>query len=53
LHVVGDEGVEIPEGSQDIRVEAGECPERAYFVPDKGNVHGPAWLLKEPRYAVM
>jgi hypothetical protein len=32
-HVVGDEGGEVTEGNQDIRAEAGECPERAYFVP--------------------
>jgi hypothetical protein len=32
-HVVGDEGAQVAEGSQDIRVEAGECPERAYFAP--------------------
>jgi hypothetical protein len=24
----GDEGAEVAEGSRDIRVEAGECPER-------------------------
>jgi hypothetical protein len=29
---VGDEGIEATEGSQDIRVESGEWPERAYFV---------------------
>jgi hypothetical protein len=32
-HAVGDEGAEVAEGSQDIKVEAGECLERAYFVP--------------------
>jgi hypothetical protein len=30
--VVGVEGAEVVEGSQDIRMEAGKCPERAYFV---------------------
>jgi hypothetical protein len=32
-HAVGDEGAEVAEGSWDTRVEAGECPEMAYFVP--------------------
>jgi hypothetical protein len=32
-HVMGDEGAEVAEGSWDIRVEAGECLERAYFMP--------------------
>jgi hypothetical protein len=31
-HEVGDEGAEEAEGGCDI-VEAGEHPERAYFVP--------------------
>jgi hypothetical protein len=31
--VVGDEGVEVVEGSQDIRAKGGEYPERAQFVP--------------------
>jgi hypothetical protein len=31
--VVEDEGAEVAEGSQDIRVEDDECLERAYFVP--------------------
>jgi hypothetical protein len=30
---VGDEGEEVVEGSWNIRVEADECLERAYFVP--------------------
>jgi hypothetical protein len=30
---VGVEGAEVAVGSRNIRVEAGECPERAYFVP--------------------
>jgi hypothetical protein len=30
---VGDEKAEVAEGSRDMRVEAGECPERTYFVP--------------------
>jgi hypothetical protein len=30
---VGDEGAKVEDGSRDIRVEAGECSERAYFVP--------------------
>jgi hypothetical protein len=28
-----DEGEEVGEGSQNIRVEADECLERTYFVP--------------------
>lgn len=32
-HAVGDEGTQVAEGSRDIRVEPGECPEGAYFVP--------------------
>jgi hypothetical protein len=28
----GDEGAEVAEESQKIRVEASECPQRAYFV---------------------
>jgi hypothetical protein len=30
-HAVGDDRAEVAEGSQDIRVAADECPERAYF----------------------
>jgi hypothetical protein len=29
----GNEGAEVAVGSQDIRVEAGDCPEKAYFGP--------------------
>jgi hypothetical protein len=29
----GDEGAEVTEGSRDIGVEAGECPERTQSVP--------------------
>jgi hypothetical protein len=32
-HAVEDEGAEVAEGSQDIRVEAGECPKRVYYMP--------------------
>jgi hypothetical protein len=32
-HMVGDEGANITKGRWDIRVEAGKCPETAYFVP--------------------
>jgi hypothetical protein len=32
-HAFGDEGAEVVKGSQNFRVEAGECPERAYFAP--------------------
>jgi hypothetical protein len=32
-HAVGNEGAAVVEGSRNIRVEAGECPEMAYFVP--------------------
>jgi hypothetical protein len=44
-HAVGDEGAEVAEGSRDIRVEAGECPERDSWCPIKGSVQdlrGPA-----------
>jgi hypothetical protein len=30
---MGNEGAEVGEGSRDIRVEAGDCSERACFVP--------------------
>jgi hypothetical protein len=29
---MGDEGAEVAEGRQDIRVEAGKCLERGYIV---------------------
>jgi hypothetical protein len=31
---VGDEGGEVAEGSWDIRVEGGECPQRSYLLPN-------------------
>jgi hypothetical protein len=46
---MGVERAEVAEGSQDIRVEAGECLERAYkaVCMDLRNPHG------EPRSAVV
>jgi hypothetical protein len=32
-YALGDDGTEVAEGSRDIRVETGECPEGAYVVP--------------------
>jgi hypothetical protein len=52
-YAVGDEGAEVENGNRDIRLEAGEWPEGAYFVSDKGSVHGPAWPRGEPRSALM
>jgi hypothetical protein len=31
--VSGMQGAEVVEGNHNMRVEAGECPVRAYFVP--------------------
>jgi hypothetical protein len=42
-YAVGDEGAGVAEGTQDISLEAGECPE---------SVHGPAWPRVGPRSAV-
>jgi hypothetical protein len=52
-HTVGDEGAEVAEGRRDIRMEAGEYPERNILCPDKGSAHRPARPRGEARYTVM
>jgi hypothetical protein len=50
---VSDEGAEVGEGSPGIKVEAGECAERAYVCPDENSMYGSAWPLGQRRSALM
>jgi hypothetical protein len=50
-HAVVDEGAEVAEGSRDIRVEAGECPDKGRLQELRGPAENPdilSCVMKAP-----